>query len=49
MAGHETEITHAEGNDYAQHEGTYTDFLKLLKWTMIAVVLVLAFLWVFIF
>jgi hypothetical protein len=49
MAGHETEYATAEGNDYAQHEGTYTDFLQLVKWTAIAVVLVLAFLWIFIF
>jgi hypothetical protein len=32
----------APGNDYAQHEGTYVDFLKLVKWVIIVVVVILA-------
>ena len=31
----------APGNDYAQHEGTYEDFLALTKWVVIAVVIIL--------
>ncbi|HEV1999040.1 MAG TPA: aa3-type cytochrome c oxidase subunit IV [Xanthobacteraceae bacterium] len=49
MAGHDVEYSTAEGNDYEQHEGTYKDFLRLVKWTSIIVVVTLAFLWVFIF
>jgi aa3 type cytochrome c oxidase subunit IV len=49
MAGHDVEYGTAEGNDYEQHESTYNDFLRLVKWTSIIVVATLAFLWVFIF
>jgi hypothetical protein len=49
MAGHDVEYGTAEGNDYQQHESTYSDFLRLVKWTSILVVLTLAFLWFFIF
>jgi hypothetical protein len=49
MAGHNFEYGTAEGNDYPQHEGTYNDFLKLVKWTTIIVVAVMVFLWFFIF
>ena len=35
----------APGNDYAQHERTYEDFLTLTKWVvgLVAVVLILMF------
>ena len=47
MADHgEHEYSTAEGNDYAQHEATYDAFLSLVKWTIVAVILVLAFLFV---
>ena len=50
MADHgEHEYSSAAGNDYAQHEATYDAFLTLIKWTIIAVVFVLAFLFVFIY
>jgi hypothetical protein len=50
MAKHGTpEYSTAPGNDYGQHQETYVYFLKLVKWTIIAVVLVLMFLWFFIF
>jgi hypothetical protein len=50
MAQHgEHEYSTATGNDYAQHEGMYESFLTLTKWTVIAVVLILAFLFVFIY
>jgi len=37
----------APGNDYAQHEGTYEDFLALTKWVVIAVVFVLILMFTF--
>jgi len=43
MAEHGTpQYSIAPGNDYAQHEGTYGDFLKLVKWVIILVVAILA-------
>lgn len=45
----EHEYSKAAGNDYAQHEGMYEAFLTLTKWTVIGVILVLAFLFAFIF
>lgn len=44
MAGHgEVEYATATGNDYAEHEATYLGFLKLVKWSVgtIALILVL--------
>ncbi|MEX0591576.1 MAG: aa3-type cytochrome c oxidase subunit IV [Xanthobacteraceae bacterium] len=50
MAEHrEPEYSTAAGNDYAQHEGMYDSFLAITKWSIICVVIVLAFLWIFIF
>jgi hypothetical protein len=50
MADHgKPEYSIATGNDYRQHEDMYEAFLKLTKWTIIGVVLVLVFLWFFIF
>jgi hypothetical protein len=50
MAQHgEHEYSTATGNDYAQHEGMYEAFLTITKWSVIGVVLVLAFLFIFIF
>ena len=37
----------APGNDLSQHEGTYEDFLALTKWVVIAVVLILIFMFIF--
>jgi hypothetical protein len=50
MAAHhgEHEYSTAAGNDYAQHEGMYESFLTLTKWTIISVILVLAFLFIFV-
>jgi hypothetical protein len=42
MADHGTvEYATASGNDYAAHEGTYKMFLKLLKWHLIVIVVIL--------
>ena len=42
MADHgEVEYATATGNDYDEHEGTYRLFLKLVKWTIGLVVLIL--------
>ncbi|HEY3538537.1 MAG TPA: aa3-type cytochrome c oxidase subunit IV [Trinickia sp.] len=42
MATHGTvEYATASGNDYEAHEGTYKTFLKLLKWHLIVIVLIL--------
>jgi hypothetical protein len=42
MASHgEVEYATATGNDYAEHEGTYRFFLRLLKWTVGAIVVIL--------
>lgn len=35
--GHVTYAT-ATGNDYAEHEATYTNFIKLSKWGTAAIV-----------
>ena len=43
MAEHgKPQYSTAPGNDYAQHEETYVDFLKLVKWVIILVVVILA-------
>ncbi len=50
MADHGTpEYSTASGNDYAEHEATYENFLTLTKWVTIGVVIVLVFLWTFVF
>jgi hypothetical protein len=42
MAAHDTpEYSTAAGNDYAAHEQTYLSFLALLKWCLIAVIIIL--------
>jgi hypothetical protein len=42
MAEHaEVEYATAEGNDYAEHEGTYRLFTKLVKWHIIAIAVIL--------
>lgn len=46
MADHgTTKYSTAPGNDYAQHEQTYENFLSLTKWVMgiVAVTLILMF------
>lgn len=50
MADHgEPEYSTATGNDYRQHEEMYEAFLKLTKWTIVAVTIVLVFLWFFVY
>lgn len=50
MADHgNPEYSSATGNDYAEHEAMYENFLTLTKWTIIGVVAVLVFLWTFVF
>jgi hypothetical protein len=50
MADHgKPEYSTASGNDYRQHEEMYEAFLKITKWGIVSVVIVLAFLWFFIF
>lgn len=50
MADHgKPEYSAATGNDYRQHEDMYEAFLKITKWGIISVIIVLAFLWTFIF
>lgn len=44
---HAPEYSTAAGNDLSQHEGTYADFLKLVKWTIILVTIALAGLFIF--
>ncbi len=42
MADHgEVEYATATGNDYAEHEGTYRLFIKLVKWTISIIVVIL--------
>jgi hypothetical protein len=43
------EVTTAEGNDYPQHEQMYRDFLRLVKWAIVSVTIVLVFLWFFVY
>ncbi len=43
MAEHGTvEYSTASGNDYEAHEQTYVMFLKLVKWHIIVIVMILA-------
>lgn len=44
MAEHGEPTTYetATGNDYEAHEATYLHFVELLKWSTIAIVIVLA-------
>jgi hypothetical protein len=42
MAAHDSpEYAVADGNDYPTHEGTYLNFLSLVKWVMGAVIIIL--------
>ena len=48
MADHgEVEYSTATGNDYAEHEGTYRFFIKLTKWTIIVLVVILILMAIF--
>ncbi|ABS67191.1 aa3-type cytochrome c oxidase subunit IV [Xanthobacter versatilis] len=48
MAEHATtEYAIADGNDYAEHEGTYVLFTALTKWGAIAVAVLLTLMWIF--
>jgi hypothetical protein len=48
MADHsEVAYTTADGNDYPAHEQTYEGFLALMKWGTIAVVAIVAMMYVF--
>jgi hypothetical protein len=43
MADHrQVEYATADGNDYAEHEKTYSFFVTLVKWHVIVLVLILA-------
>ena len=43
MAAHGSpEYSIAEGNDYAAHEQTYENFLSLVKWVVLALVVILS-------
>jgi hypothetical protein len=43
MAAHgTTEYSVAEGNDYPAHEQTYVNFLALVKWGLISVIIIVA-------
>lgn len=42
MADHgEVQYSTADGNDYAAHEASYELFLKLVKWNMAVIVVIL--------
>lgn len=42
MAEHaDVEYASADGNDYAEHEGTYRTFVKLVKWHVIGLAILL--------
>ena len=42
MADHgEVEYATATGNDYAEHEATYLMFLRLVKWSIAIIVIIL--------
>lgn len=42
MAAHDApEYSTATGNDYPAHEQTYLTFLALLKWNLIAIIIIL--------
>jgi len=51
MANHSTAPLHDEGQmtsmDYAEHERTYAGFLKLAKWGIISVVIIIALMAIF--
>ena len=48
MADHgEVAYSTADGNDYVAHEATYLGFLKLVKYGLIAVVIILALMAIF--
>jgi hypothetical protein len=43
MADHaEVEYATADGNDYAEHEGTYAMFIAMTKWGVIFLVILLS-------
>ena len=49
MADHgKPEYSTATGNDYRQHEEMYEAFLKITKWGIISVVVILVFLFAFV-
>ena len=48
MADHgEVEYATATGNDYAEHEGTYLFFLRVVKWSVSVVVVILIGMFIF--
>jgi hypothetical protein len=48
MADHgEVEYATATGNDYAEHEGTYQFFLRVVKWSVAVVVIILIGMFIF--
>jgi hypothetical protein len=48
MADHsETAYSTADGNDYPAHEATYEGFIKLVKFGTIGVIIIVAFMAIF--
>ncbi len=48
MAEHgEVEYATAEGNDYPAHEATYHFFVRLVKWSVISIVIILILMAIF--
>ena len=48
MADHgEVQYATATGNDYAEHEGTYRLFIKLTKWSLGSLIVLLALMAIF--
>jgi hypothetical protein len=48
MAEHrEVEYATATGNDYAEHEGTYRLFVRLVKWHIIVIAAILVLMAIF--
>ena len=48
MADHaKPEYATADGNDYVEHQRTYEMFLSLLKWHIVAIVILLALMYYF--
>jgi hypothetical protein len=48
MAEHgEVEYATASGNDYKEHEATYRLFVRLVKWHIIVIAVILLLMWYF--
>lgn len=48
MADHaKVEYATADGNDYAEHQRTYKMFTALVKWNVVALVVILGLMYIF--